>query len=331
MNTLKSNHTRRRFTRALAAVAAMSLTVALAGCSKSSSATEDAGFTLHVGVVTKVGVDGVLGWANEQKILQHELASVHVSKVEFSTFATGPTLNAALTSGSVDVASQGDTPALTLRANGFASRAMAISGINSDYWLIGRKGASTTLARLAGKKVSAAPGTAPEQFLVELLAQQHLTDKIKISHLQTNDAAAAVRSGRIDAFVASGAMAATLAQQGYPVIDKASNHTGLYTSSVNVASQKFLNQHPGFAAAWGKAFTQAVASIKAKPDAYWAFAAKQEKVSVAIAEAANPLVSYPDGPFSADGVAQLTASYNFLKDQQLLKADVDVLAWLDRS
>jgi sulfonate transport system substrate-binding protein len=317
---------RRAAVRLLTATALVAATAT--ACSSASGAPEKNNLTLRVGVVTKVGVDGILGWAQHEGILRRDLAAAGIKKVDFSTFATGPTLNAALTSGSVDVASQGDTPALTLRANGYASRAIAITGINTNYSLIGRKGGPTTLAGLVGKKVSAAPGTAPEQYLIELLDQQHLTGKIKISHLQTNDAAAAVRSGRIDAFVASGPMAATLASQGYPVVDQASEHAGLYTTSVNVASSKFLTAHPKFAAAWGKAITDAVASIRADSDRYWAFAAGAEKVPVAIAKAANPLNSYPDGPFSTEGVAELKHSYAFLRERALIKKDVDVDAWL---
>jgi ABC-type nitrate/sulfonate/bicarbonate transport system substrate-binding protein len=319
---------RRRAIPFAAAAVALVTAATLTACSSRSDAADKKNFTLHVGVVTKVGVDGVLGWAQHEGILQKALAPAGVGKIEFSTFATGPTLNAALTSGSVQVASQGDTPAITLRSNGFASRAIAISNVNTNYTLIGRKGAPTTLAGLAGHKVSAAPGTAPEQYLIELLDQEHLTGKIDISHLQTNDAAAAVRAGTVDAFVASGPMAATLAAQGYPVIDQASDHTGLYTTSVNVAPEKFLKQHPGFAAAWARALQQAVASIRAHPDAYWAFTATAEKVPVAVAKAANPLSNYPATAFSSDGVTQLKASYAFLLDHKLIRKPVDIDTWL---
>jgi NitT/TauT family transport system substrate-binding protein/sulfonate transport system substrate-binding protein len=321
---------RRRF--AVGAVVVTALTAAACGNSAAGAPKKDGGgATVKVGIVTKVGVDGILGWAQQEGILARDLAPAGIGKVEFSTFATGPTLNAALTSGSVDVASQGDTPAITLKANGFDSRAIAISGINTNYSLVASKGGPTTLTGLIGKKVSAAPGTAPEQYLIELLAQEHLTGKIAISHLQTNDAAAAVRAGSIDAFVASGPMAATFAQQGYPVVDEASKHTGLYTTSVNVASSKFLNAHPKFAAAWGSVITDSVADLRKHPDAYWAFAAKAEKVSVPIAKAANPLNSYPDGPFSATGVQQLEASYRFLLSHKLIKNQVDIDGWLARS
>jgi ABC-type nitrate/sulfonate/bicarbonate transport system substrate-binding protein len=332
-------------TGAIVAVAAIALTACSSSGSKTAPAAAQSSlgssaassapavakpFTLKIGLVTKVGVDGILGWSDSQQILEKDLAPVGVTKIEFSTFATGPTLNAALTSGSVNVAQMGDTPALQLRATGFASRAIAISGINTDYTLVGKKGGPTTLAALAGKKVSAAPGTAPEQYLIELLQQQGLSDKIKISNLQTNDAATALKAGSIDAFVASGPMAATFASQGYPIIDKASDHTGLYTTSVNIASQKFLDEHPGFAQAWGQALADAVKSIKASSTQYWAFAAKAEKVTVPIATAANPLNNYPDTAFSADGVTQITASYNFLQKQGKLKAPFDLNAWFDK-
>ena len=98
-----------------------------------------------------------------------------------------------------------------------------------------------------------------------------------------------------------------------------------------MASQKFLDGQPGFAKAWGQAFTAAVASIKADPNAYWAFAAKQEQVPAAIAKVANPLVGYPSGPFTSVGETQLKASYAFLEKTKALKSSVDLDTWFDQS
>lgn len=321
--------------RRLAAVTAATALSALAltACGSSSGGSggdgDGDGYTLRIGIVTKVAPDGVIGWGNKQGTLLKDLAAAGVTKVELSTFPTGPTLNAALTSGSVDVASQGDTPALTLRSNGFASKVVAISGINGNYFLIGKKGGNVkSLAELAGKKVSAAPGTAPEQYLIGLLKQENLSDKIKITNLQTNDAATAVRAGQIDAFVASGTMAGQLIADGFPVIDKATDHTGLATSSVNISSQKFLDAHPKFAPAWAAAFADSVKSIKADPDAYWAFNAEADKVSADIAKQAFPLDNLPDSAFSKTGVSQLSGSYAFLTEQKKIKTPFDVTGWL---
>jgi sulfonate transport system substrate-binding protein len=183
---------------------------------------------------------------------------------------------------------------------------------------------------LAGKKVSAAPGTAPERYLVGLLQQEGLTDKIPISNLQTNDAASALRADQIDAFVATGAMAATFEADGYPIVDKASQHTGLYTTNVDVASQDLLDAHPGFSKAWGDALTEAAAAAKADPDGYYSFNATADKVDVAIAKVATPLLSVPDGPFSPDGVQQLQGAYDFLNKQGSIKKTYDLNSWLDQ-
>jgi NitT/TauT family transport system substrate-binding protein/sulfonate transport system substrate-binding protein len=317
------------------AASALALTAcgAAAGAQGSSgdAAGDPKGFTLRIGLVTKVGADGVFGWADNQKILAKDLAPVGVTKVVFSTFASGPPLNAALEAGSVDVAEMGDTPALELRATGFASRNIAISGINSNFYLLGKKGGPTTLAGLAGRKVTAPTGTAPAQYLTQLLAEQSLSDTVHISNLQTNDAATALQAGSIDAFVDSGPNAIALIQKGYPVIDQAGQHPDLETTSENIASQKFLNAHPGFAAAWGQALTDAAASARADSAGYWAFNAQVEKVSVSIATQANPRNGLPDSPFSSTGIQQLTNSYNFLRQHGDLKAPFDLTAWLDRS
>ncbi|GAA1876722.1 ABC transporter substrate-binding protein [Pseudonocardia ailaonensis] len=313
---------------ALAAAFALALAACGGGTTSAGNGSGGGGYTVRIGIVTKVAPDGLLGWADKQGILRKDLAAAGVTDVELSTFATGPTLNSALTSGSVDIASQGDTPALTLRSNGFASKLVAISGINADYYLIGRKGGATTLAGLAGKKVAAAPGTAPEQYLIGLLKEENLTGTIPISSLQTNDAATAVRAGSIDAFVASGPMAGQLVEQGFPVIDKASDHTDLYTSSVHVASQKFLDAHPQFAAAWATVLADTVKSIKADPDGFWAFNAQVDQVDQNVAKIAFPLSSLPDEAFSTTGVAQLSHSYDFLVEQKVITQPFDVKGWL---
>lgn len=307
------------------------LLATLAACSSTGgSFAGDAPATLKVGVVTKVAVDGLVGWAGDRGILRQKLAPVGFGGVEFSTFPTGPALNAALTSRSVDVVVMGDTPALQLRSNDYPSRLIAISGIDGDDWLIGRRSGPTTLDGLIGKKASAAPGTAPERYLLGLLQQEGLSSAITISNLQTNDAATALRADQIDAFVASGPMAATFEADGYPVIDRASQHTGLSTTTVNVASQELLDAHPGFATAWGAALTEAAAAAKADPGGFASFNATADKVSVSIAQVATPLAGVPVEPFSPDGVQQLQGAYDFLLAQGSIKNPYDLNSWFDR-
>ena len=132
-------------------------------------------FTLRVGVVSPTGViDGVFGWGQKTGIVPKALRKVGVSSIQYTAFANGPNLNAALQSGSIDIASMGDLPALEARAQGFPTRLLAISSIGGSTWLIGKKGGPTTLTQLVGKTVGSPPGTALYRYTYELLEENHL-------------------------------------------------------------------------------------------------------------------------------------------------------------
>ena len=243
-------------------------------------------------------------------------------------FKNGPDLSAAVAGGSLDLATLGDTPALTAKANGIDTRIINQSAVGSDTWLFGGKGV-TSLDQLRGKTIATQVGSYMYRYLVALLQQKGLAKQVKITHIYTTAAVAALASGGIAAYAApAGQLTGALQKAGYPVIDKAStDHRDLLGTSVTIITGKALAAHPGLPAAWNAARSKSIADINAHADAYYAFAATATSTSVEVVKTATPVSNYPAEPFTDDGLALLKSTDQFLADNKLAKANVDLTAW----
>lgn len=313
-----------------AAVATTLLLATATACKSADAAGSSGGSTLRVGFISNTPTPaGPEGWADHQGTLVKGLQSAGVSKVTWVPFKNGPDLSAAVQGGSLDLAILGDTPALTAKANGIDTRLVNQSAVGQDTWLFAAKGGPTTLAGLAGKTVATQVGSYMYRYLVALLDQEGLTDSVKITHIYTTAALSALQSGGIAAYAApAGQLTGAMAAAGYPVIDKASaDHQDLLGTSVTVITGKALAAHPALPAAWNAVRASAIAQITAQPDAYYAFAATATQTTADVVKVSLPVTVYPTEPFSAKGIALLTATDQFLAAQHLAKSAVDIDAW----
>ena len=321
-----------RITRHRLAVLAVAtlLPLGLAACGSSGSGSGSGGSALRVGFISPLPTPtGTAGWANHEKTLVPGLKAAGIGSVTFIPFKNGPDLSAAVSGGSVDLATLGDTPALTARANGLDTHLVAQESINQDTWLFGKKGGPTSLADLKGKTIATQVGSYMYRYLVALLDQQGLTGQVKITHVYTTAAIAALKSGGIAAYAApAGQLAAALQTAGFPLIDKASaDHRDLLGTSVTVITGKALKAHPKLPAAWNALRTKTVADIVAHPAAYYAYAAKAAGTTSAVVAQSLPVMSYPSAPFTAGGLKLLDGTNTFLAGHKLEKATVDLDAW----
>jgi len=321
---------RRRTSAVAAVVLAGALAGTLAACSSTSDAkAADGGATLRVGFISNTpNPAGPEGWADAHDELLPALKSAGIGKISWVPFKNGPDLSAAVQGGSIDLATLGDTPALTAKASGIDTYLVNQSAVGQDAWLVGAKGV-TSLEDLKGKTIATQVGSYMYRYLVALLQQKGLSDDVKITHVYTTNAVASLQSGGIAAYAApAGQLTGVLTAQGYPVIDKASeDHTDLLGTGATIITKSELAAHPGLPDAWNAARTKAIGEINADPDAFYEFAAKASKTTVDVVKVAQPVSLYPAEPFTDKGLKLLQGTDEFLAENKLSKGVVDLAAW----
>lgn len=301
------------------------------GASGDAAGGEVAPFTLRIGVVSPArSVGGVIGWAEKEGILLERLAPFGVEDIELIIFGTGPPLTAALENGDVDIISTGDVPSIAAAAAGLDSRLIQIAAVGSDSWLIGQPDGPTDVEGLVGLTVTAPPGTSPERFVRGLIEEAGLTEEIPVTNLATPDAVTALRGGQVDAIPVGGVQAARLVDEGYTVIAKARENGTLAGTSSIVAREGFLADHPGLAAAFNAAWTEAVEQIAADFDAYLEWLSDVEEEPVELLAPVTLLEQFPTEAFPAEGIELLEATAEFLVDSGVLDEPFDIDTWIYR-
>ena len=173
--------------------------------------------TLRIGYVGSSEPTGPLGWAKKKGILDRELQKAGFKDITFARFPNGPDLNEALVAGQLDVGSLGDTPAIVLRARGVETRLLRITQFNTTAWLVAKKNGARSLAELKGQKIATQKGFYMHRYLLGLLAEAKIPKDVKVVHLMTTEAKAALERGDVAAYAASSELGLFLKSQGFPV------------------------------------------------------------------------------------------------------------------
>ncbi|MBQ9990183.1 MAG: ABC transporter substrate-binding protein [Lachnospiraceae bacterium] len=135
-------------------------------------------------------------WAIENAIAQGYLEEEGIT-VNLTEFQDGPTIIAAMESGSIDIGYIGQG-AHKLCINGQAT-IFALSHISNGDMLIGGPGI-TSIKDLAGKQVAYSSGTSSEDILVKALAKEGMTlDDIVAVDMDATGIVSAMISGGVDA------------------------------------------------------------------------------------------------------------------------------------
>ncbi len=170
------------------------ITGVLAGCGNEAKPSDDAkpSVTLKVAYMPNYGSLWSIKNAVEKGYLKEE--GINVELVEFQD---GPTIIAAMESGSIDVGYIGQG-AHKLCINGQAT-IFALSHISNGDALIGGEGI-TTVKGLAGKKVAYSSGSSSEDILVNSLKLSGMTMKdIEAVDMDASAIVTAMLSGGVDA------------------------------------------------------------------------------------------------------------------------------------
>ncbi|MEI1376818.1 ABC transporter substrate-binding protein [Nostoc sp. UHCC 0926] len=283
--------------------------------------------TLRIGYVGSVEPTGPLGWAKKKGILDRELQKLGFKNITFARFPNGPDLNEALVAGQLDVGSLGDTPAIVLRARGVETRLLRITQFNTTAWLVAKKNGPRSLAELKGQKIATQKGSYMHRYLLGLLAEAKIAKDVKVVHLMTTEAKAALERGDVAAYATSSDLGPFLKSQGFPVIDSSANHQGLSGTSLVVATESFLAKQPDFPQKFNAILTEATKDLKANSEKYYQYHAQITKYPVDIIKVSFPLKQVSEEPLPAEGVKLLEGTKNFLVSQGLAKSNFKLTDW----
>lgn len=273
---------------------------------------------------------GPEGWARRDGSLERELRKVGVTEVRFIGFPNGPDVNEAFAAGELDLALYGDTPALIGRAAGLRTRAVYQTTVGQNALLVTRPDGPRALAELAGKPVATSKGSYMHRYLLGLLDEAGLRGRVTIVHLLPRDAEAALTRGEIAAYAAPIGTGPLLVQRGFRVLDEATRHPHLLGTSVAVTTERFLAEHPEVLRAWDTARRAALADLRRKPEAYYAFAAEASGLPLAVAKASFPIDGYDDAPLPPRGAALLEGTKAFLVRHRFARNDFRIEDWTAR-
>ncbi|MEH1929491.1 ABC transporter substrate-binding protein [Nostoc sp.] len=284
--------------------------------------------TLRIGYVGSSEPTGPLGWAKKKGILERELQKAGFKNVTFARFPNGPDLNEALVAGQLDVGSLGDTPAIVLRARGIETRLLRITQFNTTAWLVAKKNGARSLAELKGQKIATQKGSYMHRYLLGLLAEGKIPQDVKVVHLMTTEAKAALERGDVAAYATSSDLGPFLKSQGFPVLDSSANHKGLSGTSLVVATESFLAKQPDFPQKFNAILTEAAKDLKANSEEYYQYHAQITKYPLDIIKISLPLKQISEEPLPAEGVKLLEGTKNFLVSQGLAKSDFKLTDWV---
>ncbi|MEH2423563.1 MAG: ABC transporter substrate-binding protein [Nostoc sp.] len=284
--------------------------------------------TLRIGYVGSVEPTGPLGWAKKKGILDRELQKLGFKNITFARFPNGPDLNEALVAGQLDVGSLGDTPAIVLRARGVETRLLRITQFNTTAWLVAKKNGPRSLAELKGQKIATQKGSYMHRYLLGLLAEAKIAKDVKVVHLMTTEAKAALERGDVAAYATSSDLGPFLKSQGFPVIDSSANHQGLSGTSLVVATESFLAKQPDFPQKFNAILTEATKDLIANSEEYYQYHAQTTKYPIDVIKVSFPLQQVSEEPLPAEGVKLLEGTKNFLVSQGLAKSNFKLTDWV---
>ncbi|GBD46844.1 ABC transporter substrate-binding protein [Methylopila sp. Yamaguchi] len=140
--------------------------------------------------------------AHAANALEKAFADQPDVKIEWFFFrGAGPAVNEALANGQLDLAYQGDLPAIAARANGLKTRLLLAAGARTPLYLaVQPDSAIATVKDLRGKKVALFRGTSGHLAAVKVLTANGLTERdLQIVNLDYAAAVAAIANKDIDA------------------------------------------------------------------------------------------------------------------------------------
>jgi len=328
-------HNRRNLMLALAAV--------LLGAASPAISAES--LTVRIGFAS-VGADNrqfsggsSAAVAHSEHYLDQELTDHPEVKVEWFFFkGAGPAVNEAFANNQLDFALQGDLPQIIGRANGLKTKILLASGAHAPIYLAVPVGSPVrSVADLRGRKVSIFRGTNNHLAAVKVLAGYGLQEKdVQVINMDTATTNAALTSRDIDAAFGNFPLASLVEKNIAEIIYTTKGDNPAYErQSTLIGQEAFIKAHPDITQKIVSAIVRAArwSSDEANRDAFFEISARTGfPASGYRFDFSGQDLKYRNSPLID---ASIVESYRFqakqAKEYGLLRRDVDINGWFDRS
>lgn len=271
--------------------------------------------------------------AKHKKWLDEELAKVKPGiEVKWSSFAAGPPINESFAAGQQDFGFLGDTPALIGKAAGIDTKVVGLtsSGPQTLAVVVGADSALKDPKELKGKKIAVTKGSYAQHLLALVLAKGGLTlNDVELVNLPNAEVVPAIVSGAIDAGAVWEPVISKFETQ--KVIKVLADGTGIKKGVlVIVGSSEFVAKKPDQTRALLRAYARAADFIRTNPREAAALVAADTNLPADLLVQVFAKFDYSP-VIRADDAAEIKRAESYLREIGLLKAAVDVDAWLDRT
>lgn len=271
--------------------------------------------------------------AYKKGYLEEELNAVGYT-AEFSAFLqTGPEVNEALASGSLDAAFYGDFPAFLSKSNGIDTTIVALINAKAQYGIITTSEDIKDGKDLEGKKVIVSQGTVSQYFWEQYAAAKDI-DLDKVEIINSADGASLLQTGEADAYVCMLYVAKYMESLGLGTVftDGANIKNGSTTGVVTVANS-FLAENPEVAVALNKALIRAYKDAAANPEEFYEAIATQQmsKDIMKTAYVFDESLSYLSPEITDETVEYYEYLNDWMYEHKIISQKVDVESFVDTS
>ena len=277
--------------------------------------------------------------AHSEGYVDQELRDLPDVKIEWSFFkGAGPAVNEAFANNQLDFAIQGDLPQIIGRANGLKTKIILASGAHAPTYLaVPKDSPIKRIEDLRGKKVSIFRGTNNHLAAVKALAGHGLQEKdLQVINMDTATTNAALISRDIDAAFGNFPLAGLVDKGLAEIIYTTKQDSRSYERHATLIGQEaFLRAHPDITQKIVNAIVRAAkwSSDEANREAFFEISGRTGfPVAGYRFDFSNQELKYRNSPLIDDSIVE---HYRFqakqAKEYGLVRRDVDVNGWFDRS
>lgn len=332
---------RRTFVSVLAGLALITVT----GCSRQSAAASGSSArTASQGAIeVRYGYtatnsnkpNDLTGIAIERGYLKEELAKENATFKAVPFVKAGPAINSALASGSLDIGGLGDVPAISAKANGADTvLTSVVFNINRTDVVVPKGSAIKSITDLKGKRVAVQTGSYMQRIILQILKANGMSaSDVQFVNMSEVDAASAIASRAIDAAPITSFKAAKLKLDGngesiYSTVGK-DDQAAL---AAQIVRGGFAKDHPELVQAFYRGIIRAEKDVKDDiaplRQAIIAAGLDPKVVDYALPDKSYYITSYKT---TDENLKLFQEAADFLADNKIVKAKVDVSKWFDGS
>ncbi|MEO4002070.1 ABC transporter substrate-binding protein [Mesorhizobium sp. CAU 1732] len=315
-----------------AAAAAFTLATILT-VSSLPTAAQASGATLRYGHVNSGSAEPLdeIGWGLHRGIIQEELKKIGITEITVAPGMVGPDLNDAINSGSLDLVTYGDGPAVVARAIGTPTRLIDFSSVTRQSIIVTRPDWPQDIKSLDGKKIAVVVGSTMHRQTEEFLKN----NGVNATFVSGGNDLSLLQSGTVDAIAGwpyGAQLYLLIHEKGYKVIFDSADHPSYAWSLLSASSEDFLKLHPDLPRAWATARAKATEDLLANQDEFYAWFGSKSGVDAALAKALFPADQIARGTEEefAQGTQLIETAKAILLKSGRIQEDFPVAEWVAR-